>query len=250
MKPLIHALSSAKRFGGHFIDHLPVHEFMDSSKAILSDNRHRALLHNDWGVATAIKAFGEGAGKLAEQHCQEDLRFIPTLQDWHEHVDQSKARMRTRGNASRDIDGGVLRTALEFAGAYVNRNLGRQNFTPDGDGAVRMILPILQFLDHGRDLAGGDPGHSLSVATLNSFTIIVAERIFGSYLMLPEDKIPISTREIGERLAINRWKKVPSAIQFILAMSTAPWMSAGCAACRCACRHSKGQSAATDNQTG
>ena len=38
-KPWIHAVSSAKRFGGVPDDYLAIHEFMDSSKSTIADMR-------------------------------------------------------------------------------------------------------------------------------------------------------------------------------------------------------------------
>jgi len=92
-KPWIHALSSAKRFGGVAEDYLPIHNFMDSSKAVIADNRHRALTHNSWFIGTVIeKVFGttfqNSGGKtissrdIAEQHVIEDMGCIPSGQDF------------------------------------------------------------------------------------------------------------------------------------------------------------------------
>lgn len=44
-KPFIHAQSSAKKFGGIWEDYISIHEFLDSSKSVIADNRHRALTH-------------------------------------------------------------------------------------------------------------------------------------------------------------------------------------------------------------
>lgn len=94
-KPYTHAVSSARRFGGVPEDYLPIHEFMDSSKIALADNRHRALTHTSWFIEFILpKVFGSvienSDGKkipiasVGEQHCLEDFgnRFIPTPQDY------------------------------------------------------------------------------------------------------------------------------------------------------------------------
>lgn len=94
-KPYIHALSSARRFGGTPEDYLEIHNLMDSSKAAMPDNRHRALTHNSWFIGYVVeRVFGvtitNSAGKVvsvrdvAEQHVLEDFggRFIPTPQDY------------------------------------------------------------------------------------------------------------------------------------------------------------------------
>lgn len=94
-KPIIHAESSARKFGGKAEDYLDIHELMDSSKAVIADNRHRALTHNSWFVGHILeKIFGSyrvnSAGKrysvrdIGEQHVLEDYRmkFIPSAQDF------------------------------------------------------------------------------------------------------------------------------------------------------------------------
>src|SRR6478736_2554945 len=54
-KPYIHALSSAKKFGGKPEDYIDIHTFMDSSKGTIADNRHRALTHNAWFIMTVLE---------------------------------------------------------------------------------------------------------------------------------------------------------------------------------------------------
>lgn len=97
-KPYIHSLSSVKRHGGVPEDYMPIHEFMDSSKSVIADNRHRALTHNAWFISVVIPAvFGEtmvnSDGKtistrdIAEEHCIEDFHgFIPSAQDFIDHI--------------------------------------------------------------------------------------------------------------------------------------------------------------------
>jgi len=57
-KPLIHAQSSARKFGGQPEDYLEIHDFLDSSKAVFPDNRHRALTHNSWFIFVVERVFG------------------------------------------------------------------------------------------------------------------------------------------------------------------------------------------------
>lgn len=92
MKPLIHARASASRYGGKLEDYLPIHNFMDSSKASLPDVRHRAVLHSSFGIFVTETVFGtfitNSDGKqvsvrdIAEDHVREDLGFIPTVERW------------------------------------------------------------------------------------------------------------------------------------------------------------------------
>jgi hypothetical protein len=94
-KPHVHARSSFKKFGGCPQDYEDIHEFLDSSKGTIADNRHRALTHNAWFISFIIpKVFGNtrvnSEGKtystrdIAEQHVLEDygMKFIPSAQDF------------------------------------------------------------------------------------------------------------------------------------------------------------------------
>lgn len=99
-KPLIHAQSSAKKFGGIWEDYMPIHELMDSSKSVIADNRHRALTHNSWFISQILpKIFGEvfkrpsdgglvSTRDIAEQHILEDYKnkFIPSAADFLNHL--------------------------------------------------------------------------------------------------------------------------------------------------------------------
>ena len=90
--PLMHAESSARKFGGKAEDYLPIHSWFDESKAFFPDFRHRALRHHAEGIFLAERLFGvaivNSDGKqvpvryVGEQHVREDLGHIPTAQDW------------------------------------------------------------------------------------------------------------------------------------------------------------------------
>ncbi len=92
MNPYHHALSSAARYGGVAEDYLGVHSWFDESKAFFPDIRHRALRHHAEGIFMAERIFGpvitNSQGReiptrfLGEQHVREDLKRIPTVQDW------------------------------------------------------------------------------------------------------------------------------------------------------------------------
>lgn len=96
-----HAQSTARKFGGTPEDYLPIHEFLDGSKITFGDVRHRALLHNTWGIWMVQQMFGpviniekkHGGTKpvavreIAENHILEDLGFIPEVGDWLNNMD-------------------------------------------------------------------------------------------------------------------------------------------------------------------
>ena len=58
MKPYIHARNSVKRYGGTVEDYQKIHDFFDSTKAAFADVRHRAILHNSFGIFLVESVFG------------------------------------------------------------------------------------------------------------------------------------------------------------------------------------------------
>jgi len=102
-KPWIHAESSVRRYGGKPEDYIEIHNLMDSSKATICDNRHRALTHNSWFIGVILeKIFGvtitNSDGRkisvrdIGEQHVSEDFRgkFIPSAQDYLQEIEFKK----------------------------------------------------------------------------------------------------------------------------------------------------------------
>lgn len=92
MKPYIHAKNSVIKYGGIISDYIEIHNFIDSSKAVVPDMRHRAIFHSAFGCFIVEKVFGVtiinsdkqevSTRDIAEDHILEDLGKIPTLQDW------------------------------------------------------------------------------------------------------------------------------------------------------------------------
>jgi hypothetical protein len=85
MRPWQHARSSSAKTGRDWQADLPIHEFIDITKAAHADLRHRMVLHNvDLGPALAARAFPDRADavRIAEQHVVEDMHGLPALADW------------------------------------------------------------------------------------------------------------------------------------------------------------------------
>lgn len=93
MKPYEHALCSVKKWDGKPEEYLPIHDFLDSSKAHFPDMRHRAVLHSSFGIYLAERVFGTNiwtsgprgfisVRDIAERHVLEDMGRIPTVQDY------------------------------------------------------------------------------------------------------------------------------------------------------------------------
>src|SRR3990167_5253322 len=100
MKPYIHAKTSARKWGGVPGDYQAVHDFFDQTKMCVPDMRHRAVLHNAFGIYLCEQVFGTtivnsdgrvvSVRDIGEQHVLDDLGTIPTLQDCLEGLPMSK----------------------------------------------------------------------------------------------------------------------------------------------------------------
>ncbi|MEU9258997.1 hypothetical protein AB0D68_10985 [Streptomyces sp. NPDC048212] len=91
-----HAQSAAKKWGGSPEDYLPIEEYIDASKKVLGDVRHRSLLHHTFGVWVVQDVFGstisvtKSSGRvvqvptrlIAERHIIEDLGWLPSPADY------------------------------------------------------------------------------------------------------------------------------------------------------------------------
>lgn len=100
MNAYIHSEISVRKRGGKIEDYYPIHDFMDCTKELCSDNRHR-ILHTMWGIKqviipifghTLINADGKAVNvkDLCEQdHILPDYRnkFIPALADFAEAIE-------------------------------------------------------------------------------------------------------------------------------------------------------------------
>ncbi len=107
-KALIHARSSARKWGGKPEDYLAIHEKMDSTKMAHAEVTHRCVFHSAFGIYIIEEIFGRtltnSDGRevfvrdVAEQHVLEDLGFIPSLSDWLHEMPSAPwmAGLRTR----------------------------------------------------------------------------------------------------------------------------------------------------------
>lgn len=95
MNSMKHAQISARRRGGQPSDYLAIHQFIDSTKNLCSDNRHR-IFHTMWAVnEIVLPIFGhtlinsDGIEIDIKDVCEKDHllvdfrhRFIPTISDF------------------------------------------------------------------------------------------------------------------------------------------------------------------------
>jgi hypothetical protein len=110
-KPHIHAMSSAKRYGGSPVDYIKIHDWFDETKSWIPDNRHRAIRHHAEGIFQCMKIFGDENGcienshgkkvsvrDIGEQHVREDFSgFIPTAADYLQEMESQSWMSGIRG---------------------------------------------------------------------------------------------------------------------------------------------------------
>jgi hypothetical protein len=102
MKPYIHSVECAKRFGGKWEDYMDINEFMDSSKGVLPGQLHRLFYHTSFACqpdGCLERIFGKtrvnSDGKIYstrdvfELHILSDYgyKFIPTPQDFLANIE-------------------------------------------------------------------------------------------------------------------------------------------------------------------
>ena len=91
--PLLHAKSSAKKFGGKPEDYIHIHEWFDETKAWIGHSNHRVFRHHSEGIFESEKIFGKSFTNsddvvvytryVGEQHVKEDCcNHIPSAKDW------------------------------------------------------------------------------------------------------------------------------------------------------------------------
>lgn len=88
-----HAQSAARKWGGVPENYIAIEEFIDSSKKIIGDVRHRSMYHHTAGVWLCQEIFGRtlAVGErgiqvpvrlIAERHILEDLGWLPSPKDY------------------------------------------------------------------------------------------------------------------------------------------------------------------------
>lgn len=93
-----HNQSAARKWGGQPEDYSEINGFIDSSKRIIGDIRHRSIYHHTEGIFLCERLFGEAIALtpapgtrgtklipvrlIAERHILEDLGWIPSPADY------------------------------------------------------------------------------------------------------------------------------------------------------------------------
>jgi hypothetical protein len=99
--PILHAKSSAKKFGGIWEDYIHLHNWLDETKSWYGHSFHRMWRHHSEGIFEMEQRFGpefkNSDGKtvytryVGEQHVKEDCDgYIPTAREWFQIVENKQ----------------------------------------------------------------------------------------------------------------------------------------------------------------
>lgn len=216
MKPIHHALVSARLFGGDPMEYLPVHNAFDQSKSALPDMRHRAALHSvDHGATVMTKIFGNRVGNatlrdLCVQHVNDDQGYDVTLDSW-----LSECSVPTFARILR-------RPMAELAGFDIEPEVAaakRWGGSPEdfSDICAYYALPET-FSDHPLAPA----------VSRNAFAIFFSEMAFGSAISITLKsgrKKYVPVRDIGECITIARYGRILTLEDVFRTMSKKDWMT-------------------------
>jgi hypothetical protein len=210
-KPLVHARSCARRFGGTEAEHLPVHQLMDRSKGAASgSNLHRALTHHGeflWMLEAIVGVTFHAGGRdvstrdCGERHLMEDHHgAIPTPGDYWRSLDSQP--WMTSGWAPETLAAHTRRTVAELG----------------GDPAAH--CRVHELLEYGRPSLPGGVHRGL---THHAFGVWLVEQAVGE--TLPGE---VPAREVC-RLHIEHdlGRGVPNPGEWLEHLTFAPWMSGG-----------------------
>jgi hypothetical protein len=242
-KPIIHARSSAKKYGGIPEDYLELHTFMDLSKGALGDNRHRALTHQAAFLVEVLPAaFGEtfvraSDGKvlssrdIGEMHCGEDYHgFIPTAEDFlqlvpmrnwmdYENAGTVPASIESREDALRRSR---YTEASYDANQFLNDlRLVWHDLPADKWNIMERIVAVM---DYGKKFMNDLRWRAL---TYNSWFINhIIPRIFGSCITLDTGET-FSPENIAGLYVDLQYGYIPTAQDWFVEMPMTPWMNNG-----------------------
>lgn len=220
MNAITHAKLSAHRFGGGWEEWLVLHNWFDSSKSSWADYRHRAILHNQWGVDWATRKFGSRARLVAEHHVREDLGRIPTTTEW-------VTPLTMRGQVEGLVEG-FLKHPLTA------RQLAERSAKRFG-GFPEAYLPVHELFFSWAPGAGQefevrlqrcpDPGWKGLAGLHHSFGIFLVESLLGPVIQVGAREVP--TRLIGEHHVRDLFRRIPTVQDWFKSLRPEPWMQRG-----------------------
>lgn len=151
MNSYYHAKSCAKKWGGSPEDYIEIHEFIDSSKKIVGDVRHRSIYHHTEGIWLCQRIFGRTITVGGKRAIPQEITYIP-----------EEDEPTTTGPALKIIDYGPLREVPVrlIAELHVEQDLGwipspadyikNMELVQWMGGPVRKVVALEEFFPKGK----------------------------------------------------------------------------------------------------
>lgn len=214
-KPVVHARSSAKKFGGRPEDYVTLHHLMDSSKSAHASVRHRIVFHHNLGARFIGPMTADGdhvtnsdgvavrVAVLVHQHNVEDLGFEPDLRRYLDAFDRDTDGPARRDLPTLDIDAQCARSARKFGGA------------PEAYRKVHelMDLPVTE---------SGDV--RARAVTHHAFGCFTVETCLGPLIVTAPGRTA-HTRDVAEHHILSEFGWIPDLGDWTRALTLQPWMS-------------------------
>lgn len=204
MRPWQHSRSSA---GLRWADDLPVHEFLDSTKASCADRRHRVVLHHtDLGAEIASRAFPKRRDitTIVKKHVYEDLGKESTFSDWHELIKQERLPKPIPQRLAQGWD---------YVARIISKRVAHSDETP-----VREVIEFLRLPEKYSD------AHSSEVlaVTMNASALAVVRQVFGPPHIIEEGNDIIDYGFIAEAVIFTVFGRIPDLREVIDAVASEP----------------------------
>lgn len=203
--PWNHAIASARAFGSTPEIHFPLHHFIDHSKMILADPRHRSLLHHEVGITITEIAFAHipQAREITSQHIIEDMGQIPKLSDWIAEPSQSLTKSVLRNHLAQSPN---LLACIE-----------NHRFPHADQEGLEQIIQILSLPETLEPKLANSP---LRLFYFTAAGIFLCENVIGT--LLPNSQTP--TRYAAEWVVRNTLKNIPTFQDILQEVDIEPWM--------------------------
>ncbi|MEX0283563.1 MAG: hypothetical protein AB3N23_03035 [Paracoccaceae bacterium] len=205
MRPYQHAKSSG---GARWQHDLEIHEFIDSSKAVVPGIRHRLMLHSvDFGADLVALAFPNrnDAAEITRRHVREDLNEDRTLSDWLSHIEPSLLPR---------IDGSGMQGSLmeiNWTGLVENQT---HRIGLSDTRAVKAVLNLLLLpTQHAPDAC-----EAALALMCNAFGVSLVRRILGPPKEL--DGAVFDPAQVAEYLTFSLYNRIPSLSEITGALRT------------------------------
>lgn len=214
MKAWQHARASAHELGTDWQADLPVHEFLDQTKACYAHITHRFLLHNTDLASELLSIVFPKAptAEILRIHLRDDLKTYPTLSEWLAVLRPSLIRSNRRG-------GKLQGKSPEEQAAVIGNSLTLADAT--------LVQQVAALLDAPRRLAPAADPEITRFVMRHSLAPFIAERCLGLGHDLPTQAGGsrfVGVRDIAEMLIIGEIGGIPSYADVARAVDVRPWM--------------------------